>query len=83
MLNRRNFLIGITAPAIVHYGNLMPVRVLREPEWVYPPEPDWYPPFYAPWEEMADLIHNVTLQTPFTDYLAKAQRASLRGLIQE
>lgn len=38
LLTRRGFLAGLAAPAIVHAGNLMPVKMLRglrKPEYVF------------------------------------------------
>jgi hypothetical protein len=90
LVNRRSLLIGLAAPAIVHYGNLMPVsnfyRTLEDyyhlrSNWR---EPDWYPPFYPNWD--IDLIWNLTPPgIPFVrnwhkEGLLEPQRRFLRSL---
>lgn len=58
--SRRGFIAGLssilTAPAIVHAGNLMPVRVLRSDVWVY----TFVPAMNLP-------LPNVLVDTPLHD----------------
>lgn len=69
MLHRRSFLVGLLAtPAIVHAGNLMPVRALARSLATFcslPEDAGW-----ITHEKFADVIHHITPEeSPFYEYV--------------
>lgn len=79
--NRRRFLIGLgglfAAPAIVRATSLMPIKAL---EYCGPIFSDPFATYdsWARWEELADLIYQITpAEKPFVSLLSSHQLTSV------